>query len=93
LKVWKCRASFYSANDDLVDMQTIEVKGNGLPCFKIPKDAEYVIIKVEEIENVEYSFDGKGWTFRSKEDALKHFKDEGFVEALIKAGYIKFSKQ
>ncbi len=49
--------------------------------------------KRKELGETEYSFDGWAWTFRSKEDALKHFKDEGFVEALIKAGYIKFSKQ
>ncbi len=48
MKVWKCRASFYSANDDLLDKQTIKVKGDGIPCFKIPKGAACVFIKVEE---------------------------------------------
>ena len=48
MKAWKCRASFYSTNGDLLDKQTIEVKGDGIPCFKIPEGAACVFIKVDE---------------------------------------------
>jgi len=43
-------ARFYGEMDELINQQWVDVVGDGLPCFKIPTGAVYVVVKVVELD-------------------------------------------